>query len=270
MAQIHLDNYVNLNKRSYIRPGYRVEYSDERIPEIEIRDAKKGTRFYMEPAHGTSPVMKQSALPSGPAWSYSMTELHDIRRERNGGNRPAKKMGFFESLVMSFASTADAHAVGISPDYLTATALGDGAGMVVSNGLEGKIFCLQCGGVPFLVRPGSFIMCEQGVVPGTKLVDNDRFTTDTVGFTNWLEISGEGLCFLQAGRKFRAMELEPGEYASYPPGALMGMTDSVKIVRVDPVRSAPYIREGLGAEYAIVLQADARGGIVCTSDDAVL
>ena len=145
MAQIHLDNYVNLNKKSYIRPGYRVEYSDERIPEIEIRDAKKGTRFYMEPAHGTSPVMKQSALPSGPAWSYSMTELHDIRRERNGGNRPAKKMGFFESLVMSFASTADAHAVGISPDYLTATALGDGAGMVVSNGLEGKIFCLQCG-----------------------------------------------------------------------------------------------------------------------------
>ena len=45
MAQIHLDNYVNLNKRSYIRPGYRVEYSDERIPEIEIRDAKKEQAF---------------------------------------------------------------------------------------------------------------------------------------------------------------------------------------------------------------------------------
>lgn len=266
MAQIYLDNFVNLNKKSYIRPGYRVEYTDELIPVIEIRDAKKGTRFYIEPAHGTSPVIKQSALPSGPAWSYSMTELNDIRRERNGGDSPVKKMGFFASFVASLGSTADARAAGISPDYLTATALGDGVAMMVSNRLEGKVFCLQSGEVPFLVRPGSFIMCEQGVVLGTKLVDSSRFTTDVTGFTHWVEISGEGLCFLQAGREFRATELEPGEYVSCPPGIVMGMTDSVKIVRVDPVRSALYVRDGLGAQYELILQADDRGGIVCVSD----
>ena len=266
MGQINFDSYINTEKKEYIRPGYRAEYGGKLTHRIDIRDAKKGTRFYMEPAHGTSPVMKQSALPSGPAWSYSMTELHDIRRERNGGNRPAKKMGFFESLVMSFASTADAHAVGISPDYLTVTAQSDGSYIRVANGLVGEVFCLQCGEVPFLVRPGSFIMCEQGVVLDIRLVDNSSFITDITGFGSWMEISGEGLCFLQGGSKLDVMELEPGEVVRCRQGLLMGMTDSVKIVRADPFSDDPAVRAVTEAEYELVLQADDRGGIICVSD----
>ena len=266
MTQMDFGNYISAERNEYVRPGYRAECSGELTPRINIRDAKKGTRFYIEPAHGVPPVVLQSSLSSGPTWEHSLTELEDIRKERYGGGSPVKKMGLFASAAASFRSTAAASAAGISPDYLTVTSLSDGSYITISNGFAGDVLCLQSGEIPFLVRPGSFILCEQGVVLDTKLVDNSSFITDITGFSSWMEISGEGLCFLQGGINSDIMELEPGEVIRCTPGMLMGMTDSVRIVCVDPLSDGPAVRKVFGAEYEIILQADERGGIVCVSD----
>ena len=266
MGQINFDSYINTEKKEYIRPGYRAEYGGKLTHRIDIRDAKKGTRFYIEPAHSTPPVVMQSASTSGPTWEHSMTELEDIRRERYGGGSPAEKTDAGALTAGAPGTAAEARTAGISPDYLTVTAQSDGSYIRVANGLVGEVFCLQCGEVPFLVRPGSFIMCEQGVVLDIRLVDNSSFITDITGFGSWMEISGEGLCFLQGGSKLDVMELEPGEVVRCRQGLLMGMTDSVKIVRADPFSDDPAVRAVTEAEYELVLQADDRGGLICVSD----
>lgn len=265
------ENYINRNKIKYERPKYTAKYNAGGFTHsIDICDTQKNTCFYLEPAHnGIAPITVQScqAPEEGSDWECDVVDFLEISRSTYGqGNSDERTAA--SSMIPSFRSTAEARFISISPSYIKVKAKFDFSNIRISSPWGGEIFCLQGGEMPFLVRPGSFIMCEQGVCLGTRLIDgeNETLITNEVGFKGFMVIRGEGLCFLQAGDFLDIWELEPGEVVLCNPKLLMGITESVHMKGLSSTSPDPAVRRIMGMEYELILKADERGGIVCCSN----
>lgn len=253
-----------------------VKYDGTTTHSIVIREAAQKTCFFIEPAHNNCPpIMLQSVTSKGePAWEHDSVDFEEIRRiaSVNAADHDSPSFGKFFS---SIRSTSKAKSIGISPNYIKILAKTDCSEVQICHGFCGEVFCLQAGEIPFLVRPGSFLMCEMGVILDIQMVSsnlkgiNDAFLIRQLGYSGFIKIFGDGLCFLQGGSFFEIIELKPGESCKCHPKYIMGFSESVSIRKIDYVSSDLAIRHALGADYEFVLKADERGGIICLSNKPV-
>lgn len=253
---------IHPEQTTFRRPGYRAEIKNGVSYCISIM-AGRGQRFYVEPARGpeTAPIISRSE-----GWESSLTEFADIGR-RAGKAEPPQKRGLFGSLAASLDSTKQAATAGLSPSYLTLQSPEYGGFFEVCNGYRGRCFCVEAteGGPAFYARPGSFILCDQGIRLGTKMVHRDSVVTTHMGFSHWLTIGGDGLCFLLAGGALGVSFMEPGEESAVYPPMLMGISETVSVVGLRPVEGSPSARLALGYEQELIIKAGPEGGYCCLS-----
>lgn len=253
---------INPEQTTFKRPGYQAEVKNGASWCVHIQTDRK-QKFHIEPARGpeTAPIASRSR-----GWVSSLTEFADINREAGTGEPPQKR-GLFGSLVASLDSTKQAATAGLSPSYLTLQSPEDGGFFKVCNGYRGRCFCVEAteGGPAFYARPGSFILCDQGIRLGTKMVHRDSVVTTHMGFSHWLTIGGDGLCFLLAGDALGVSFMEPGEEATIYPPMLMGISETVSVVGLRPVEGSPSARLALGYEQELVIKAGSEGGYCCLS-----
>ena len=262
MEPINFSNYIDPHRQSYTRPNYEAQYSGSQIRTIELENVRRDTCFFMEPArNGISPIVFKSG-----DWERSFVDLNQVGKAPE--TTPTRKMGFFTSMLLSFQPTAAAKGIGVSPDYIKVRAKEDGCAMGISSGIAGDVFCLQAGEIPFLARPGSFILCEQGVSLGTRPIEGsgNAFLISQLGYRGFLVLSGQGLCFLQGGPQLFIRKLGPGQSIDIYPRQLLGMSGSVSIAGTRSTSPDLAVRRTLGSDYELTLQADSRGGVVCVSE----
>lgn len=235
-----------------------VKISGETTSLITFYNIRKGTEIMIEAAESG-----KSLIIDRPQDEWKLST--GTTSESNGSN--AIELGTLGKIVKSLHDTAKAHQIGELPKYLIMTALVNGTYVEVGSHDGMKAMLLKASSIPMLLRKGSYLLAQQGVRTDMKTIsgEDSKLISDLLGFRFFQKIYGSGIYAIEAKGDCDETYLLPGETMLINPKNLIAMSETVEIVGIGKVDDKAKVRSSFGADYELVLKANACGGIVIKS-----
>ena len=168
-------------------------------------------------------------------------------------------------------STEESHVMGEKPIFTYYTSTRGGAVMKINNHYPAGVI------LDFKAENGVMLIRQGGFLAGLETVNLDRykipssadeteyFRSKQLGIRYMQRVSGGGVYFIEAQGDVEEYSLAAGDTISVEPMKLVAMTEGIQIVKFVSTGKTKVIRDNVGHDFDVVLQATEKAGKVYIS-----